>query len=301
MPDTAGRRPPRKTKLEKIAELEASLKLAKEEIHMQRKEIHKLKNGGKEARNDGGEISLGDAEKLKTALKAMKRVTVKQEMNLQSMRQSANDRRRLIKERDETIATLKQQLRRMEKTMKSMEEPDQDLQQRRVRSLEKRCFAEENNSLELRQKLERAEARIRQLEKKNDAQHRDPFNFHNSSSSQSVSSTMSDADVAKLKQELAKKSTRICNLEYELEAAKDELVGLKNQARNGSGSFTGHESFQASFTIGEDGFPAAHAIGSDPFSKSDPFGGSALGNSIGNLFSDSESEEEEESDLDDQS
>ena len=113
-------------------------------------------------------------------------------------------------------------------------------------------------------------------------------------SSRSLSSVATESDLSRMKQELAKKSSRIVSLEYELETTKDELLEVRRHA-SGNGSQPSlynsfQNSFQASFTIGEDGFPTAPPIGADPF-KTDPF---LYAGDDDNLFS-----SDEESDFED--
>jgi hypothetical protein len=284
---TEAARRPRKTKLEKIAELEANLKLTKEENRLHKKELHILKSAdGQVGRKSSKPVDMGDIDKMKNALKSLKRVTIKQESSLQAMRTKANDRRRKLEIKDKTIASLEREMRSMAASMKSMERgaPDRKVQQQ-IRALEKESFEQESANAELRDKLVKSESRLRQLERTPSGGRIDPFNYspsqnlssssmHSAMSLQSSSmqsiSTQSELDIAKMKQELAKKSSRIVSLEYELETIKDQLVEMKRLAQN-DGSFTGHESMNASFNVmGEDGFPMAAPMGSDPF-KTDPF------------------------------
>lgn len=284
--ETETARRPRKTKLEKIAELEAVVKLTKEENRLYKKELHILKSAdGQVGRKSSKNIDLGDIDKIKNALKSLKRVTIKQESSLQAMRTKANDRRRQLETKDKTIGSLQNELRSMAASMKSMERgaPDRRVQQR-IRALEKESFEQESANAELRDQLVESESRVRQLERNPRSGRIDPFNYslqnlssssmHSAMSLQSSSmhsvSTQSELDLAKMKQELAKKSSRIVSLEYELETVKDQLVEMKRLARN-DGSLKGHESMNASFNVmGEDGFPMAAPMGSDPF-KTDPF------------------------------
>lgn len=280
MPDETLLRP-RKTKLEKIVELEARLKQSEEENRLLRKEMNKIKSGSSHIdpfSDTKQDVDSMDVERMKTVLKSLKRVTVKQEMMMQSMRESANDRRKQLHEKDEKITRLKQQLRSMEKSIKSMEkaEPGASLQ-RRIRDLESKYFDEKHKNSDLRHNLEQVECKARHLEKKMVVHEK---NF--STSSRSIASGSSDNDsnmMPRLKQELAKKSSRIVALEYELETTKDELLELRHQNTGNSSnpslcnSFQNsfHNSFHASFTVGEDGFPTAPPIGSDPFMATDPF------------------------------
>lgn len=285
----------RKTKLEKIAELEADLRLFKEENRLLRKGIINQKGEGHVNdvdKTDGQAPDTEDVERMKTALKSLKRVTVKQELSLQSMRESANDRRKQLQEKDEKISKLKQQLRSMKKTMKSMQrgESNDDLHGR-IQELETKYFDEKRKSSNLRQQAEKSDAKVKHLEEKISIQ-QVPFN----TSSRSLSSNTSNSDLSRIKQELAKKSSRLVSLEYELETTKEELADLRRQTanNNNNGSDTSlqssfQSSFQASFVLGDDGFPAAPPMGADPFESSDPFFGSTDDD---NLFASSDEESE---------
>ena len=297
MPDETA--PPRKTKLEKIAELEARLKLSEEENRLLRKEVLKLKGGSVSQPNQQSDckqqaVDPADVEKMKMALRALKRVTVKQEHMLQSMREKANSRRDELVEKDDKIAKLKHQLKSMDKSVRSMEKGDSvDNLRRRIRDLEGRCYDE-------KQKKENAESKSRHLEKKIAVQQQRSLSSHGASVSSGSSDN--DSNIARMKQELAKKSSRIVSLEYELEGAKEELLELRRQADGNisspslcssfQGSFQNsfhtsfQNSFQASFTLGEDGFPSAPPMGSDPF-NTDPFLGMRNDD---NLFSSSDDE-----------
>ena len=196
------------------------------------------------------------------------------------MRESANDRRGQLVEKDEKILKLRLQLRSMEKTMKDMQrgESNEDLYER-LQQLEMKYFDEKQKNSELRQKIEKSESRAKHLEMKISMQQATC-----NSSTPRVSSKTSDSDLTRMKQELVKNSSRVVSLEYELETTKEELNDLRRQVGNGSfGSL--QSSFQASFTLGEDGFPSAPLMGADPFKSTDPFYGSTRDDD--NLFASS--------------
>ena len=205
------------------------------------------------------------------------------------MRESTNERRRQLVERDDKILKLKDQLRSMEKTMKSIQrgESNEDLHER-VRELEMKHFDEKQKNLDLRQRAEKSEALAKHLEKKMSMQ-QTPCDC----SSRDNSSNTCESDLTRMKQELAKRSSRVVCLEYELETTKEELVELRRQTGNNSGSFGSLQSsfqslFQGSFTLGEDGFPCGPPIGADPFKPTDPFYGSTTDD---NLFASNSDED----------
>ena len=99
----------------------ARLKVSEEENRLLQKQLQKQRQGGATSFNNDKSSNMDPAsiEKMKTALKSLKRVTVKQEMILQTMRESASDRRQQVQEKDVMIARLKHQLRSMDKSMKA--------------------------------------------------------------------------------------------------------------------------------------------------------------------------------------
>lgn len=153
---------PKKSKLEKIYELAASLKIAKEENRKLRNELLELRNGQgssslsyfgsggylSNVTSDGKSLSLTSAcssstastkqsssssntaydveqhQKMNLALQALKRVTCNQERSLNSMRRKAKLRRDELKLKDFTIASLRRQLKDMQTALEDADEPE---------------------------------------------------------------------------------------------------------------------------------------------------------------------------------
>jgi hypothetical protein len=286
----------RKTKLEKIAELESRIKILKEENNRLKKknlqQQQQLLSGSSD--NFGGEtgdfscsspsfnknnkddgwdslfildspspsersshrVSLtngsnnGDIDKLKEALKAMKRVTVKQEMTLSNMRQKAKQRRQEIEYKDQKILKLQNENKAFriahEKIRRLQEHSnDQDIAtlRGRIADLELKLAKEETSNEEQYKKLKESQDGITNLQSQLAGVSKGRGVDRNfSGSNASVTSFMSDStageDIAKLKRELAKKTEKIANLQHELEVARDVIHDMRQR----------HE-FNASFPL----------------------------------------------------
>ncbi|KAL7555635.1 hypothetical protein ACA910_020305 [Epithemia clementina (nom. ined.)] len=301
----SGRTPGAKSKLERIAELEATLKLSKEENRRLKKEAQRrAASGASSSVSVGGEsseffphpsaagrrssassqLTLGttgsndsnsqstaaNVEKMRDALKALKRVTINQELSLQSLRAKASQRRSELEARDVTIAKLQKQVAALRKAngggnVSSNASTASSNTADVVRRLQDGLMDEESKNVELTEMLQAAEAKNKSLERQleqlsmggnssSSLQNPPPsplrmtpvFARQNSLASlksapamtgsstsgdnHSVASgSTTDFDVSKLKKELAKKSNRIVQLEYELEETKDELHQVKQQ------------------------------------------------------------------------
>jgi chromosome segregation ATPase len=148
---------PRKTKQEKIFELEARLKMAVEENSILKKNNQKLRDG-KPGSSRSSNVDIGDADKLKDALKAMKRVTVNQEMSLKTLRDKAQQRRKEIHDKDSKIYSLQRQVRSLKKAINGT-----------GNDLEEKLIEEETRSIELEELLGKSEQEVRRLQKQQDA------------------------------------------------------------------------------------------------------------------------------------
>jgi len=111
----------RKSKLDKICELEATLATSKEENRILRKELYALK-----VQLQSDTLPLvppfshdGDDEKtkLKDAVRALRRVTVNQQKSLNSMRGKAAQRREELKTKDATIKSLESKVKCLQQAM----------------------------------------------------------------------------------------------------------------------------------------------------------------------------------------
>ena len=289
MPDTisthssrSGVLRPRKTKQEKIFELEARLKVAVEENSGLKKDSQKLRDG--HSSSPSKNVDTGDADKMKDTVKAMKRVTVNQEMSLKILRDKAQHRRKELKDKDSIIYSLQRQVRSLKKAIHGT---GNDLEEK-LNEMQKTCFEEESRSIELEEQLGKSEQEVRRLNKKLQGAGGSRGGLKRILSNGSLKSTESNStaaefDVARLKKELANKTNRIVQLEMQLEALNDEL----------------HD-FQQSEAAGKDIFP------SDPFAtevEDDGFAdfntdfnasSAAFSSSLGDYSDEEDSEEEED-------
>lgn len=212
---------PRKTKQEKIFELEARLKLAAEENSGLKKDIQKLRDGHGSSRSKN--VDVGDVDKMKDTLKAMKRVTVNQEMSLKTLRDKAQHRRKELKDKDAIIYSLQRQVRSLKKAMNGT---GNDLEEK-LNEMQKACFEEESRSVELEELLGKSEQEVKRLQKQQDAGGSrvglKRILSNGSLKSTESNSTAAEFDVARLKKELANKTNKIVKLEMQLEALNDEL------------------------------------------------------------------------------
>jgi len=234
----------RKTKLEKIAELESKVKILKEENSRFRKEIYSLKTTGKDENckaRGWSNVSAGSPpsseEKLKEALRALKRVTVNQEMSLTALRSKARQRRAELDHKDECIVKLEDQLRalrRAHEKLRGSGTDDVGALRARLADLELKLANEEAGKQEQSKKLTASKEDIstlrNQLERLKGKMQRVP-------SSKSIRSTDSSnassaEDLARLKRELAKKTEKIAFLENDLEEARDEIHQLRKKKQS---------------------------------------------------------------------
>eukprot|EP00522_Entomoneis_paludosa_P016499 CAMPEP_0172448174 /NCGR_PEP_ID=MMETSP1065-20121228/7241_1 /TAXON_ID=265537 /ORGANISM="Amphiprora paludosa, Strain CCMP125" /LENGTH=302 /DNA_ID=CAMNT_0013199589 /DNA_START=135 /DNA_END=1040 /DNA_ORIENTATION=- len=250
----------KKSKLEKIAELESSLKLSKEENRRLKKEVHLLKSVGGNAPSSPRKVSSDspffaaaggsqeELDKMKDALKALKRVTINQEMSLQSLRAKASQRRQELEARDNTlgkmkrhIAHLKRQLAQANSDGGSAGGSNSNLQEQ-CSQLQDSLMEREEQMTDLQERLTNSQAKVRTLEKQLDRK-RGPFQRENSQNSMksyessgdmASVSTAQEFDLTKLKKEIAKKSSKIVDLEYQLELVKDQLHEMSSAQKSNS-------------------------------------------------------------------
>lgn len=268
------RRPNRKrvTKDEKIAQLKSELKLCKEENARLKREVEQLKQGGEaggsktgassgSAKKDQSQSSREEEQqKFREAMRAFKKVTVKQELCIKTLRGKAKERRKDIKDRDSQIKKLEQKMKSLETANKSIKGGTD------LHSKFKNLQIEKDRLEEI---LDEKETQLESLQRQR-KNLLDPLNKGNkddkpsdgdsvgsgSSAFQSVA-TESDFNVAKLKAELARKSEKILSLQMNLENVKDELFVV-----------TQHKQPNTATRDNSDPF----AETGDPFSLSNAFG-----------------------------
>lgn len=243
----------KKTKLEKIAELEGKLKVLKEE-NRRLNDLQEGRRGGGSSNLGGGipispsKAAASDLEKLKDALKALKRVTVKQEMTLSNLRQKAKQRRQEIDHKDKIIKSLQEENKAYQRAHEKIR-TDEDINSNnnnnpntadlkgKIADLELQLAKQETTKEQQEKELKKSQVGISNLQMKlatiqGNGSSRG-VNRHSSSASLSSASFMSEGtsgeDLIRLKKELAKKAEKIANLQYDLELAKDEIHDLKQQ------------------------------------------------------------------------
>ena len=241
---------PRISKTEKIAELLGKLKLLTEENKQLKRESkknsslsadqHSGDNVERNSKSNGD--SHGVRDKLKEALRALKRVTVKQEMSLATLRQRSKQRRGELEQKNKIMKKLQEENKAYRIAHEKIGENngnDDDLRAR-IADLELQLAKEENTKAEQSEKLKEREAGITSLQAKLSNMNKGGIRgvSRNASSDSSVgglsmasasSSLTSTEDVNRMKRDLAKKMEKITNLQHELEACKDEIHDLKQK------------------------------------------------------------------------
>lgn len=231
----------KKSKLEKIYELQAANKGLKEENRNLRKELQAKKEkgsgGGHEESHSATSSVSHNEEKLMEAMKALKRVTVKQEMSLNTIRSKAEQRRKELALRDEVISRLEQELSTLKKLYEERKEADASgdvgILRERVEELAIRCSELENKNKMLTFQIEASEEKAKnfskQLESARGLMNRSP----SGRSLKSNDTSVSEYDMAKMRKELASKIEKIVLLEFDLEMCMDELHELKQKHKHG--------------------------------------------------------------------
>jgi chromosome segregation ATPase len=266
---TAGKK--KKTKLEKIAELEGKMKILMEEnrrLNEQRQKetsvsssefgIESYSNSNSNVYNGNASSpsrAASDVEKLKDALKALKRVTIKQEMTLSNLRQKAKQRRQEIDQKDKIVKALQEENKAFRiahekirvNNSNDISNCDNDISvlKGKIADLELQLAKEETSKEEQKRELKKSQDGISSLQMRlatiQGVGERRGVNRHTSSDSLSSASFMSEGtsgeDLTRLKKELAKKAEKIANLQYDLELAKDEIHDLKQQQNDFGGAF----------------------------------------------------------------
>jgi hypothetical protein len=237
----------KKSKLEKIYELQATNKGLKEENRNLRKELQTQRSGetSGSCREDQSLCSSNNEEKLMEAMKALKRVTIKQEMSLNTIRSKAEQRRKQVTLRDETISKQQNEIDNLRQAQAARKEADSDGDLGNLRAnvehLELRCAEQENSNTMLNLQLEASEEKARhlykQLESARGLMKRHPSGRSLKSHDTSVSA--SEFDLLRMKKELATKIEKIVLLEFDLEMCMDEVHELKQKARHGAAGGAG--------------------------------------------------------------
>ena len=234
---------PKKTKSEKICELEGALKFQKEETKRLRAQIEL---GGKgisissdHSKSDSKNGNDASDEKLKEAVRALKRVTVQQEMSLRTLRQKAKQRRAELLQKDAQIKHYQNQLTAYQTAQEKMEtlkseNPDMAKLMMRIADLELTVAKQDSTHKEQLEESTKVTKSLKDQLEGLTASPRDPKPPGRNVSSRSLSSSQSSKastveDLNKMKRELAKKMETIAKLEFDLEAAQEEITELKQR------------------------------------------------------------------------
>ena len=221
--------------MEKIYELQAAIKGLKEENRTLRKQVHSLKqqDGASKEYDERSMGSSNNEEKLLEAMKALKRVTVKQEMSLNTIRSKAEKRRHQIAQRDSHIKDLQHEIKTLKQAQQARKEADDstDLNSLRakVEDLELRCAEQENRNKMLTLQLDASEDKAKNLQKQLQSARGLMDRPPSSRSLKSADTSASEFDLARMRKELAAKIERIVLLEFDLEMCRDELHELKQR------------------------------------------------------------------------
>jgi len=287
---------PKKTKQDKIFELESSLKLAKEENRGLKKEVHHLKSGGKAPSRKSVDVDVGDVDKMKDALKTLKRVTVNQERSLKSLRDKSSQRRKQLQEKDSIVHSLQRQVRSLQKTVHANNNGGESDLKDQLIEMQRVCFDEESRNIELEDLLAQREQDIKRLEKEISTGGLQRTPSTGSLKSLESTSTTAEFDVAKLKKELAHKTNKIVKLEMQVEALNDQMYDIKR--RKPPEDAFGSDPFGSNLVVGNNkgtADPFADTGSADPFADNN---NGAFGDFNGDeeLYSDEDYDEEEDED-----
>lgn len=232
----------KKSKLEKIYELQATNKGLKEENRSLRKELQAAKSsaqgGASNIEDHSVSSTTNNEEKLMEAMKALKRVTVKQEMSLNTIRSKAEQRRKQVAMRDETICLLQQEIDNLKRAQEARKEADNnsDLGALRIKveDLQLRCAELESRNRTLTLQLDASEEKARNLHKQLESVRGLMNRVPSGRSMKSSDTSASEFDLARMKKDLASKIEKIVLLEFDLEMCMDELHELKQKYKHGN-------------------------------------------------------------------
>jgi hypothetical protein len=260
------------SKDEKICRLKSDLKVTLEENERLKKEMERLKQHKLLGEAGASPHRHGEQEaKFREAMRAMKKVTVSQEICIRTLRTKGKERNKNVKQRDVHIEQLEQKITSLESTARLIKKSKGDAELHAKLSqlqVDYDTLVKRNNDLE--EILDEKEAKVESLQKQRNSLlplHNHSKNRRKDSSKKGDSdtesggsgsiqsiSTAGDFDVARLKTELAQKTEKILRLQMDLEMVKDELYDLKQKKKhNEPGSFGGNSNFFAPDPFGGGG------------------------------------------------
>jgi hypothetical protein len=250
----------KKSKLDKIFELEAELKVIKGENGRLHKALAS-KNNRNESETANSESDPTDAsdqsdkmKRMKEAFITLKNVTVTQEKSLHSMRSKALERRKEIQQKDTEIACLQKKVKTLQRIQEGLAKAKcPESLKAELDELQMAYFDEQSVTAKLEQKLVEKEKAVSSLQTlpqaKAAASRRGSAVQSRRGSECSSRSVNSDLE---LKKELGKKSRQIVDLQHDLESMTEELHELRSK---------GHTELSTSHNMDESEFlETEHAL-----------------------------------------
>lgn len=245
-------RPKKVSKSEKIIELETELKLAAEENRRLRSKLVESQNG--ELQRMGRSkltASEVDFERMKDAMKAIKSVTLTQEKTISSLRTKATQRRVDVEQKDTIIRFLRREIdnfRWVEEQLESVGNGDDPKET--LRALQKAFLEERNANSELLGRLDESEVEVCRLREELEFSTASGRDFGSLCSHGSISDC-TEFEHPRVREEMARQTNTIKNLERELDMIKEELYEERATKKQVRFSASTHERSYGSSTASE--------------------------------------------------
>jgi hypothetical protein len=258
----------KKSKLDKIFELEAELKVIKGENARLHKALSAKNNHQNESEPASSESDPTDAsdqsdkmKRMKEAFITLKNVTVTQEKSLHSMRSKALQRRKEIQQKDSDIACLQKKVKTLQRIQEGLAKAKcPESLKAELDELQMAYFDEQSITAKLEQKLvekEKAVSSLQTLLQVKAAASRRGSVVSRRGSECSSPSLDSDSEFSQLKKELGKKSRQIVELQHDLESATEKLHELRSKSQTELSS-TSHSMDESEFLETEHPFETEH-------------------------------------------
>lgn len=238
----------KKSKLEKIFELETEVKILKREnerlnglLEERRASIGAASDSNNDNNSnsnfsnsrEGGVVDEESSDaleirRMKEAFVALKNVAITQEKSLHAMRTRALERRKELESKDREIATLRKRVKTLQKIQEGLAKAKGTTAlQGEFDELQLAYFEEQNTTAKLQAEVAEKEKAISSLQALLKAK------------TEAVESSpklgSSPALVAQLKKELGKKSKEVAELQHQVETLNEELHSLQSRLTTGRG------------------------------------------------------------------
>jgi len=234
----------KKSKLEKIFELEADLKFAKEQNIRLRKALSTKQGGDGDAVEENDPNESAQMKRIKEAFHALRNVTVSQEKNLHMLRNKAAETKKELHKKEALIASLENKVKSLRKTQDTLtKSKSTDALTRELDVLQQALFDEQAKSAELRLTLDEKDKAIESLQARLDSR----------AAATPKCPKTGNAETNHLERELRKKSREVEKLKEELIAMAQELHELKHKrlsAVSTASSFYYNEGNESDFSDG---------------------------------------------------